>query len=401
MSEWLWFLLPIAAASGWLVARTAGGKAPPARPGAGIPPEYLLGLGLLLDQQHDKATEVFIKLFEVDSDTVETHLVLGNLFRQKGEVERAIRIHHNVIARPRLSDYHRASALLELGRDYFSAGLLDRAETFFNHVLSMRVEPLRIEAYSHLVSLYEMEKSWREAIDAARQLRKRNVRDYSDRVAHYYCELAEQALDQEHHNEARKLISKTKSGAGAAMRVTVLRGDVDFACGEVEAAEKQYVKAFEGYPQYAGFILPKLRGALKRLNTSEFADYLKRLQPETMSTSYLMTLCRALIESDRIGEVERLFSALVEQQRVPLSVLRLYLEYKEQGGIADKALIVGVIRSLVANEHAAFSYQCSSCGFGAHRLHWQCPSCHRWGTAEPQDRVAAPPAEVGTQSSAA
>ncbi len=391
MSEWLWFLLPVAAASGWLAATAKGAGDKTVKTGRDIPPEYLRGLGFLIDQRHDKATDIFIKLFEVDSNTVETHLVLGNLFRQKGEVEKAIRIHQNIIARPRLSDYHRSQALLELGRDYFSAGLLDRAEKFFNHVLSMKVEQVRLEAYFHLVSIYEMEKSWEQAIESAEKLRRRSVSGYNHRVSHYYCELAEQAMQREDYAGARKLLAKAKSSAGASLRVAVLAGDLDLEYGEVAAAERHYVTAFEKHPEYAKFLLPKMRKALTRLGASEFPNYLKKIEPKVASTSYLMAYCEALIDAGRTREVDALFSELIAQRRVPLPVVRLYLEYQARTSVSDKTLITSVIQGLLANERTHHSYQCSNCGFEAHRLYWQCPSCRRWGTAQPRDVVGAAP----------
>ena len=407
MNEWLWLLLPVAAASGWLAATAKIKKERSAGPKREIPPEYLMGLGFLLDQQPDKATEIFIKLFEVDSDTVETHLVLGNLFRQKGEVERAIRIHQNVIERPRLSDYHRSQAMLELGRDYFSAGLLDRAENFFNCIVSMNMDQARLEAYSYLVSLYEIEKSWEQAIEYAEKLKKRGVDGYSDRVSHYYCELAEQALQQKDYAAAEDLLLKPKPGTGAlaSLRAAVLKGDIDIERGETKAAEKQYLKAFTKYPEYAKFLLPKISKAFKRLHVSGFSDYLRELKPRVVTTSYLLALFRALVETGRVNEAERLFSKLTERRRVPLPVLRLYLEHKERSGVADKALFTGVIRSLAANEENIHSYQCAGCGFEAHQLHWQCPSCHRWGTAQPRDVPVVPLQDeeehVASQASAA
>ncbi len=399
MNEWLWLLLPVAAASGWLAATAKNKREQAAGPKREIPPEYLMGLGFLLDQQPDKATEIFIKLFEVDSDTVETHLVLGNLFRQKGEVERAIRIHQNVIERPRLSDYHRSQAMLELGRDYFSAGLLDRAENFFNHIISTKMDQAKLEAYSYLVSLYEIEKSWEQAIEYAEKLKKCGVDGYSDRVSHYYCELAGRALQQKNYAAAERLLLKSKLDAGAlaSLRAAALKGDIDLERGEAEAAEKQYVKAFRKYPEYAKFLLPKIGEAFKRLSVSGFSDYLRAIKPRVVSTSYLLAVFQALIEAGRVGEAEKLFSELIEQRRVPLPVLRFYLEHKESSGVADKALFTGVIRSLAANEEDVHSYQCASCGFEAHQLHWQCPSCHRWGTAQPQDALVPPLRDEGAR----
>ena len=388
MNEWLWLLLPVAAASGWLAASMKDREVKADRPGSNIPPEYLRGLGFLLAQQHDKATELFIDLFTVDSNTIETHLVLGNLFRQKGEVEKAIRIHQNIIARPQLSDYHQAQAMLELGRDYFSAGLLDRAEKFFNQVLSLKIKQIKPEAYSHLISIYEAEKSWEQAIESAERLRRSGADGGKDRISHYYCELAEQAIDRKNYAHAREMLSKAKpDNTSAALRVSALAGDINLKCDKVIEAEEHYFRAFEKYPEYAKFLLPKMRKALKHLSVSEFPDYLKRLNPKTVSASYLTAYCQALLDAGRADEAENLFFKLIEQHCIPLSLLRSYLEYKKKIGAADNALIAGVIQSLLANEHVKHSYQCSNCGFKAHHLYWQCPSCHRWGEAQPRDIV--------------
>ncbi|RKZ57943.1 MAG: lipopolysaccharide assembly protein LapB, partial [Candidatus Parabeggiatoa sp. nov. 3] len=128
MIELLWLLLPVAAASGWLVARF---QRRPQVTHFSWSPDYFKGLNYLLNEEPDKAIDVFIKLIEVDSDTVETHLALGILFRRRGEVNRAIRIHQNIIKRPTLHPQQRSLALFELGQDYRHAGLLDRAEQLF------------------------------------------------------------------------------------------------------------------------------------------------------------------------------------------------------------------------------------------------------------------------------
>ena len=391
MSVWPWLLLPLAAVAGWLVASNRfkqDNQEEQARPD--IPLEYLQGLGFLIDQEHDKATEIFIRLFEADSNTVDTHFVLGNLFRQKGEIEKAIRIHQNIIARPKLDNYYRTAALFELGRDYFSLGFLDRAEKFFNHALSMKVERVKVEAYSYLVSLYEVEENWEEAIKIAQKLRKRNISGYSDRISHYYCELAEQAMQKKDYTTVRKLLAQVKIGTTALMRAAMLKGDVAFERGEISTAEKWYTQTFVENPEYAKLLLPKIRKVLSDMNASKFSDYLKKLKPKVTSTSYLLAYSQSLLDSGRVDEVIDLFSELIEQRCMPLLLVRLYLEYKASSGTSNEPLIGDLIKSLAANELAEFSYQCSNCGLKTHQLYWRCPSCSYWGTSQPRDVVSPP-----------
>ena len=389
MSECPWLLLAAVAASVWLLVKALGGRGGMRELGSGIPPEYLKGLDFLIDRQHDKATEVFIKLIEAESDTVETHVVLGNLFRQRGEIEKAIRIHQNMNRFPGLGKYYVARSLLELGRDYFSAGLLDRAEEFFKQALSVNIDSIKWETYPHLLSLYEIEKNWWEAIKVAEELKKRGD-DFHDRVAHYYCELAEQSLIRREYDEAWKLLAKAGSTGRMSLRVMVIRGDIDLERGRTASAERRYVKAFEAYPQYAKFLLPKIRKTVSHLDASEFSDYLGKLRPRVGSATYLLDFCKSLLDAGRVNELEAFFSDLVKRHCIPLPVIRLYLEHRTKSGVSDKRLITDIIKSLLVNEHPGYSYRCMKCGFEAHQFYWQCPGCHGWNRAYPQDVLGQP-----------
>ena len=187
MQELLLLLLPVAAASGWLAARRSARKEQKACVGE-TGPVYFRGLNHLLNEEPDKAIDAFVEMLEVDSDTVETHLALGNLFRRRGEVERAIRIHQNLIARPALTREQRAQALLELGQDYMRAGLLDRAENLFREPkeTKLHVKP----ALGHLLVIYEKESDWQSCLDTADQLESISGEKLGLQKSHYHCELA-------------------------------------------------------------------------------------------------------------------------------------------------------------------------------------------------------------------
>ena len=186
MPELLWLLLPVAALSGWIAARRSAPSAAPQKP---LPSQYFQGINYLLNEQPDKAIEVFTRLVEVDSDTVETHLALGSLFRRRGEVDRASRIHQNLIARPTLSRDQRAYAMLELGEDFMRAGLLDRAEHLFEQVAE--VDTYVVPALRQLLTVYQQEKEWDRAISAALRLEASGAKSMRPLVAQFYCEQAE------------------------------------------------------------------------------------------------------------------------------------------------------------------------------------------------------------------
>jgi len=154
--------------------------------------DYFKGLNFLLNEEPDKAIEVFIQALEVDSETVELHLALGGLFRRKGQVDRATRIHQNLIARPTLTEEHRMNAVCELAQDYYKAGLLDRAENLYLELKDSKT--YRETAIEGLCQIYQKEKEWHKAVDAM-NLYKRNERSvFSTRICHYWCELAQKAV---------------------------------------------------------------------------------------------------------------------------------------------------------------------------------------------------------------
>ncbi len=181
-----WLLLPLAAASGWWAARVCERRRKSASR-ARLNSAYGQGINYLLNEEPDKATDVLVKLVEVDPETVELHLALGSLFRRRGEVDRAIRVHRNIITRTRLSDALRDQAKLELGRDFLKAGLLDRAEQLLQELLQQGVYVL--EASRHLVEIYQQEKEWRKAIEVAERVTENAGDDWQNRIAHYYSGL--------------------------------------------------------------------------------------------------------------------------------------------------------------------------------------------------------------------
>jgi lipopolysaccharide biosynthesis regulator YciM len=205
-TDLLWLLLPLAAASGWLAARFEQKRH--ARQSFDLPSAYFKGLNFLLNEQPDKAIEVFMRVLEVNSDTVETHLALGNLFRRRGEVERAIRIHQNLIARPTLDKEQRSHALLELGQDYLKAGLFDRAENLFLELAEIRAHSE--QALKLLLHIYQQEKEWEKAISITRKLARVSGKNLDEMIAHFYCELADHDYARKNYSAAREHLKRVR-----------------------------------------------------------------------------------------------------------------------------------------------------------------------------------------------
>ncbi|MEJ2123258.1 MAG: tetratricopeptide repeat protein [Alphaproteobacteria bacterium] len=207
MLEFLILLLPVAAASGWVAARRSLAVKQQKQP-QDISPVYFKGLNYLLNEQPDKAIDLFIEMLDVDSDTVETHLALGNLFRRRGEVDRAIRIHQNLIARPSLNREQRAQALLELGKDYMRAGLFDRAENLFIELTELRL--FNDQAYLNLLEIYQQEKDWQRCLDVTAKINSLRDPTLNNAIAHFYCELAEGQLRSQNSGEAENYLKRAQ-----------------------------------------------------------------------------------------------------------------------------------------------------------------------------------------------
>ncbi len=230
--EWLFLLLPVAAASGWWVAR----HGPAARPSPGAMPDatFLRGLNYLLDQRPDKAIDVFLRLAEVDSETVEIHLALGSLFRGRGEVERAIRIHQNLVARPGLDPAQRGFALYELAQDYMRAGLFDRAESLLLELAE--IEPQGRRALKALIEIYQQERDWTNALAVGERLQRLTSRPMAAELAQYRCELAEEALRSGDVQRAGDQLEAAQHVYPQCVRALILQARIEMGRGDAAAA---------------------------------------------------------------------------------------------------------------------------------------------------------------------
>ena len=384
--DWYWVLvplalLPVAAVSGW---RACSRKNDSERT---IAPEYIKGLNYLLDQETDKAVEIFIKFFQVDTTTLETHVLLGNLFRRKGETEKAIRIHSNLINRSHLNEAAKAEAIYQLGQDYLHAGLLSNAEEVFKRLINIGTPGTIKVGYKCLITIYEMEKSWHQAIECARQLRKSGL-DYSQHIVHYYCELAEKELSERNYGKAQKYLGKAKSSESSSVRVKIIQGDLAREKGNNEKALACYSQAFSDYNGYADILLPKIKKCFVPYNPSDYADYVRNLSVKDMTVLFIVNYIQALFEANRIDQAEDFLFYLIEAKQAPLQVLKIFMEEKLKGtNLFEDRMVRQIIDEINASLSSDYFYMCSKCGFKAYQLYWQCPSCHTWDSSDSIDLI--------------
>ncbi|MCQ4166433.1 lipopolysaccharide assembly protein LapB [Tahibacter harae] len=382
----LFLLLPVAAFSGWWIARRSSARTSGERVSA-LSSSYFRGLNYLLNEQQDKAIEVFVKLAEVNRDTVETHLALGNLFRRRGEVDRAIRVHQNLIAREDLSDAMKTVALLELGEDYMRAGLLDRAETLFSDLVAMRAHAP--SALKHLIAIYQHERDWDKAIAHARRLEEMTGETQCALIAQFHCELATEARAQKRFADASEHIQAAFDCAPRNVRASMLQG-------QVLADQERYVEAVTAFERVAEHdvdfvpeILPLLLDAYAKSQQMQRAEeFLCRIIERYHGISPVLALSKLYARNQ--GE-EAAVDFLTRQLRQRPSVRGLMALinatlHSATGEARENLLILqDLTRKLVEGQAM---YRCNRCGFGAKAHHWQCPSCKSWGSVRPIHGVA-------------
>lgn len=379
-TDLLWLLLPLAAASGWLVARFEQKRR--VQKSLDLPSAYFKGLNFLLNEQPDKAIEVFIRVLEVNSDTVETHLALGNLFRRRGEVERAIRIHQNLIARPTLDREQRSQALLELGQDYLKAGLFDRAENLFLELAEIRAHSE--QALRLLLHIYQQEKEWEKAISVVRKLARASGKDMNSMIAHFYCELAEQDYAHHNHSSARERLKHALAADDKCVRASILFGDIDAQEGKYREAIEQWQRIEKQDIHYLGEVAERIAEGFRKLGDEQgLYDYFHVSLRRHGGVSLALTFADIINRREGVEAAEKFIIDWL--RRAPNvhglhKLLELNLVKAKDSARNDLLMLKGIIEEL-RTQH--LGYACAECGFKGKSLHWLCPGCNHWNTIKP------------------
>ncbi len=380
--ELLFLLLPVAAYSGWLLARRvpSGGRKGSVAECNDFSEDYFKGLNYLLNEQPDKAIEIFIHMLEVNSETVETHFALANLFRRRGEVERAIRIHQNLIARPTLNKLQRSQALFELANDYLRAGLYDRAEALFQELVDE--ENYGVAALENLLNIYEQEKDWSQAIESAQRLKRRGHAGINRVIAHYYCELAEEAEQRGEYGIVSRMIKNALGEDKQCTRAHLLEAGYAMRRNDYKLALKSLKRIDKTEPVFFSEAIPLLVDTYEKLGRpQEIIGELDKAEGE-ISNDMLYLLKASLIHKQAgIKEAEAYLSNYLGKHSslkgmLHLLTMRIYSSEKS-GEFQD---ILDMISNYLEKSPG---YRCGNCGFTAKRIHWQCPSCKKWDSVKP------------------
>ena len=379
----LWWLLPIPAvffALGWIAARIDIKHL--LRESRALPLTYFRGLNFLLNEQPDKAIESFIEVVKVDPQTIDLHFALGSLFRRQGEIDRAIRMHQNLLDRPDLPADKRTIATYELAQDFHRAGLLDRAEELFN---KLNGTPYEHSSLAHLISIYETEKDWGKAIAATRRMEALAKQPYFKEIAQYHCELAQAALLKADYASATSELDAAFAAYRGCARATLLAGDADAQQGKATEAIAAWRKIESQNPPFLALAADRFADAYRKQgDAAQGIRVLRSYQAQYPSLDLLNALFTLVLEHDGPDAAATLIKDELTRNPTLLGLDRL-LEAQLLAAPADRRHDLELVKGLVAQHIKRLGmYKCDHCGFRAKTYYWRCPGCLKWETYSPR-----------------
>ncbi len=394
MVEILLLLLPLAFFAGWRASRKKLIRNQKKQ--QQLSGHFVKGVNFLLSEEPDKALEVFLNYPDIDEYTAETFQLLGDSFRNRGEVERALRVHQNLIARTNLNSKQKQKAMFSLGEDFYAAGMLDRAEGVFQELLTNHQTNKHITkaaVCSSLRTIYEQTQEWQKAIDATDCYKKSHKKKENSSttlnskalIAHYYCELADEALQQGKLNEVEGLVVKVNNVYKKSTRLMTLQGDIEFHQKKFKPALTQYLNAIKSDSRLLSMLFKKLEESAVAINdiASLQAQLLSLYSKKKDKTVYekLLVLAKKYGSSKAIDE-------LVEKE-LPKEKLNIesifntseYIKSHSEHIDAEKGLEL-VTQSLSNYLQGVPAFRCEHCGYKMHDYLWRCPACQQWDTID-------------------
>ena len=382
MLEILFLLLPIAAAYGWYMGNRSA-QQDKQKQSHQISRQYVTGLNLLLSDQSDKAVDHFIELLQVDNDTIDTHLALGNLFRSRGEVDRAIRIHQNLISRTGLTIDQKNLALQQLAKDYMVSGFLDRAERIFEQLVD---EPEHREsALQQLTAIYQQTREWNKAIECAQALVKMGKIKMKSNIAHFLCELAMQEKSDGRHDKAVQLFKRALQMDSKCVRATISLGKLYLENEDYKRTAEYMRQVLEQDIDFVGEVLPIVAECYHHLGQEhELVVFLRECIADNAGVSAELMLAHLVAKHEGTASAQDLLTRQLVKNPTMKGFYRLidYHIAEAEEGKAKESLMT--LQKLVGEQMKTKPhYRCSHCGFSTHSLYWHCPSCKSWGSIKP------------------
>ena len=378
---WMLLIFPLFFGMGWLAARTDIKEL--LSESSALPQSYFQGLNFLLNEQQDKAIEAFIEVVKVDPQTIELHFALGSLFRRRGEVDRALRMHHNLVDRADLDDNKRQQAIFELAQDYLKAGILDRAESLFRELGNT---PYAKPALEFLLELFQKEHDWIKAIEVAQRLTAvSGEQSYSKQAAFFYCELASEEIKGGAPVAARGHLQQALEIYPNAVRATMLRGDMAAAEGQHEEAIHIWKNIEAQDAQYLPLVAERMLNAYRSLDRElDGIALLREYLGKYHSLDLMNVVFDGVLKNEGSGAAYQLVRDELQRNPTLLGLDKL-LEARLLEVPMDRRADVELVKDLVHKRTRNLAmYHCAHCGFKARQFYWHCPACQAWDSYSPR-----------------
>ena len=382
MFELLFLLLPIAAAYGWYMG-DRNAKQKYIDQSNRLSREYVDGLNFLLSNQKDKAVDLFLDMLKEDEGTLEAHLTLGNLFRSRGEIDRAIRIHQALLESSSLTFEQRLLAIQQLGRDYMGAGLYDRAEEMFLQLIDE--EDFQQSALQQLIIIYQSTSEWINAINIATKLVKLGNEKYKIYIAQFYCELASLTIANDDLDKAYNLLQKSSAADPNCARTSLMLGRILIVQNRTEEAIESLKQILQQDKAFIGEALPILNECYNKLDKQdEFQQFLQLcVDKDTGNVAELM-LADLIEKQNGLDSAQNyMYRELLKHPNLKgfYRLMDYHVADAEQGKAKESLLL---LRNMVGEQIKIVpNYRCQKCGFTVNTIYWLCPACRSWSTIKP------------------
>jgi len=380
MDFWLFLIILSAILIGWLLGRWQPFKNDNAQNADNFSEKYARGLNYLLADDSDNAIKTFTDLIEVNKDTIEIHIALGNLFRSKGEVDRAIKIHQNLLARPTLTRRQRHRAIAELASDYLKAGLLDRAEKLYREMIELKADTKL--AYRRLLDLYITENSWEEALECAQVLYKMGEPEANVLYSQCLCEIADNAIESGNNRLARNNLDRALEVDAGCVRAALILIRLYLKTDNTSKAKSILNRLIQQNPEYLLLYIEPARQIYHAHNERDYREFLQNQYQQHPSTQLAIALLEHYVRYNEIEKAGQFLSDILNQSP-SFEAFEFALRFLESN--PDRLEETRQTLSIfLRNLHARKTeYICSQCGYESHAIQWLCPSCRNWATMKP------------------
>ena len=390
MFEWLpWIFLAALACfgMGWLVARIDVKQL--LLESRSLPQSYFKGLNFLMAEQPDKAIEAFIEVTKQQPEAIELQFALGQLFRKRGEVDRAIRIHQSLSERADLPAEQRTAALLDLALDYQKAGLLEHAERILDDLSakSAGTKKQQLQTLQLLLEIHVQERNWQKAISVAQRMQAGgdDADAYVKEIAHYYCESAILSHQQGLQDEADAHLDAALAANKKCVRANLMKGEWLAAVGQHDKAIEVWRRIEQQNPAYLGLMADQILASFEAIGKAQQGlSELRALQQQHPALDMFNAIFHATMKSEGAAAAYNLVKADLRQNPTLVGLDRL-LEAELLAAPEEKKADLKVLKDVVHTHSSRLAvYLCANCGFKAKQFYWQCPACVGWETFPPR-----------------